>query len=88
MDCLDLRIKSNEMKKDSLILAKTLLELGIKPGDIVACGMPNYYQAFLVFMAANTIGATTTFLNSHAPNSEIIEYLNLYESKIYITMLF
>ena len=46
--------------------------------------MPNFYQAVAVFMAANRIGATTTFLNSFAPDEEIVSYLNLFESPVYI----
>ena len=61
VDCLDLRVDAKEFEKDSLIIAKSLLELGIKPNDIVAVSMPNYYQAIPVFKACNMLGAVVTY---------------------------
>ena len=84
VDCMDLRVKVSELKEDSRMLAKAFIKLGTKPGDIIACAMPNLYQTFLVFMAANTIGAITTYLNPYASKEELKDYLNLYESKIFI----
>ncbi len=84
VDCLDLRVDVNEFKKDSLIVAKALLELGVKPGDIVTVSMPNYYQAIPVFKACNMLGAVVTYLNPLASLEETKRYLNLYESKIFI----
>ena len=84
VDCLDLRIDVNNFKKDSLMIAKALLELGTKPKDIITVSMPNYYQAIPVFKAANMIGATVTYLNPLASLEETKNYLNLYESKIFI----
>lgn len=86
VDCEGLRVKAGEMKADTMLLAKAFVRLGVKPGDIVACAMPNTYQALLVFMAANTIGAVTTYLNSHAGKEEIADYLNLYECKLLLTV--
>ena len=84
VDCLDLRVDVNDFKKDSLIVAKALLELGVKPKDIITVSMPNYYQAIPVFKAANMIGATVTYLNPLASIEETKRYLNLYESPIFI----
>ena len=56
VDCLDLRVDVKEFQKDSLIVAKSLLELGIKTKDIVVVAMPNYYQAIPVFNATNMLG--------------------------------
>ena len=86
IDCLELRVRANEVKEDSKLLADTLVYLGVKPGEIVTCVMPNYYQAFLVFHAANTIGAVVTFLSNHASKDEIRDYLNEYRSKVLINM--
>ena len=84
VDCLDMRVDVKEFKKDSLIIAKALLELGVKPKDIVAVSMPNYYQAIPVFKACNMIGATVTYLNPLSSLEETKRYLNLYESPIFI----
>ena len=86
VDCLDLRVNVKEFKKDSLMIAKALLELGVRPKDIITVSMPNYYQAIPVFKAANMIGATVTYLNPLAQIEETKNYLNLYESKIFINM--
>lgn len=86
VDCLDLRVNVKEFKKDSLMVAKALLELGVRPKDIITVSMPNYYQAIPVFKAANMIGATVTYLNPLAQIEETKNYLNLYESKIFINM--
>lgn len=52
------------------MIAKALLELGVKPKDIITVSMPNYYQAIPVFKAANMIGATITYLNPLAQIEE------------------
>lgn len=85
VDCLDLEVDVKEFQKDSLIMAKTLLELGVRKKDIVTVCMPNYYQAIPVFKATNMLGAVTTYLNPYAAKEEIADYLNLYESKVFIT---
>ena len=79
VDCLDLRVDVNDFKKDSLIVAKALLELGVKPKDIITVSMPNYYQAIPVFKAANMIGAIVTYLNPLASIEETKRYLGLKE---------
>ena len=84
VDCLDLEVDVKEFQKDSLILAKSLLELDIKQKDIVVVAMPNYYQAIPIFNATNMLGAVTTYLNPLASIEEIKNYLNLYESPIFI----
>ena len=84
VDCLNLRVDVKEFKKDSLVIAKAFLELGIKPKDIIVVSMPNYYQAIPVFKAANMIGATVTYLNPLASMEETKNYLNMYESPVFI----
>ncbi len=84
VDCLDLRVDAKKLQKDSLMLAKALLQLGVKKNDIVSVSMPNYYQAVIVFKATNMIGAITTYLNPLSSDTEIIKYLNMYDSKIFI----
>lgn len=84
IDCLDLTVTNDELFKNAAKLSRAFKELGIKSGDIIAVSMPNFYQAVCVFFAANRIGAVTTFLNSYAEIDEIKQYLNLYESPIFI----
>lgn len=84
VDCLKLSATYQQLLDDAVIVSMALKELGVKKGDIITVSMPNFYQAVAVFMAANRIGATTTFLNSFAPDEEIVSYLNLFESPVYI----
>lgn len=84
VDCLKLSATYQELLDDAVTVSMALKELGVRKGDIITVSMPNFYQAVAVFMAANRIGATTTFLNSFAPDEEIISYLNLFESPVYI----
>ncbi len=85
VDCLDLEVDVKQFQKDGLMMAKALLELGVKPNDIVSISMPNYYQAIPIFKGANMIGAVTTYLNPLASLEETKAYLNLYESSVFIT---
>lgn len=84
VDCLKLSATYQQLLDDAVTVSMALKELGVQKGDIITVSMPNFYQAVAVFMAANRIGATTTFLNSFAPDEEIVSYLNLFESPVYI----
>ena len=84
VDCLDLHIKYKDLIKDSSILARAFMELGIKKGDIISICMPNIYQAVVSYFALNKIGAVTTFLNSFSAKEEIVHHLNEFSSPIFI----
>ena len=84
IDCLNLTITFDELIDNVRVLSKAFKELGIKKGDIVVVSMPNYSQAVATFFAANKIGATITFLNSHSNIDEVKHYLNLFESPLLI----
>lgn len=84
IDCLDLNVNYNEMINDTVLLSKTFKELGIKKGDIISVSMPNFYQGVIVYLAANRIGAVTTFINSMSSIEEVLGYLNEFESSLFI----
>lgn len=84
IDCLDLTVSYDEMIKDTVTMSKALKELGIKKGDIISVSMPNYYQGVITFLAANRIGAITTFINSMSSIEEVLRYLNEFESTLFI----
>lgn len=84
IDCLDLQVNYKTMFDDAVTISLAFKELGVKKGDIVGVCMPNLYQAVAVFMACNRLGAITTFINSSATEQEICDYLNLYESKVFV----
>lgn len=84
VDSLDLQASFDDLINDSAILSRSFKELGIKKGDIISVSMPNYYQSIVIFLAANRIGAITTFLNSFASIEEINDYLNKFESPLFV----
>lgn len=84
INCLDLTASYEQLISDSVTISCALKELGVKKGQIISISMPNYYQAVATFLACNRIGAVTTFLNPGASEKEINEYLNLFESPIFI----
>lgn len=84
VDCLDLNVNYDEMINDTVLLSKTFKEFGIKKGDIISVSMPNFYQGVIVYLAANRIGAVTTFINSMSSIEEVLGYLNEFESSLFI----
>lgn len=84
LDCLDLEITYKELLDISKTISKSFKELGIKENDIITVFMPNYFQAVAIFLAANRIGAITSFLNPGCATDEIKYYLNLFESPLFI----
>lgn len=82
INCLDLTISYQELLDDAATLASSFCELGIKEGDVVTVTMPDFSQAVVAFLAANKVGALTTFLNPAAGEAEIKQYLNIFESPI------
>ena len=84
IDCIDLNASYEQLINDSVIISKALKELGVKKGEIVSVCMPNYYQAVATFLACNRIGAVVTFLNANASKDEICDYLNTFESSVFI----
>ena len=84
IDCLDLNVNYDEMINDTVLLSKAFKELGIKKGDIISVAMPNFYQGVIIYLAANRIGAITTFINSMSSIEEVLGYLNEFESSLFI----
>ena len=84
IDCLDLRITYKELINNTDIVAKALKEIGIRENDILTISMPNYSQAVIMFLAANKIGATVSFLNSGCTTEQVERYLNEFESPLFI----
>lgn len=84
IDCINLNVNYDEMLRDAVTLSKTFKELGIKKGDIISVAMPNFYQGVVVYLAANRIGAVTTFINSMSSIEEVLGYLNEFESSLFI----
>ena len=84
IDCNNLHATYQELLDDSHKLSLAYRELGVKKGNIVTISLKSNYQALCSFLALNEIGAITTFIDTYATEDEILNYLNLYESPIFI----
>lgn len=84
IDCQNSSWTYGELFEDIKRASVGLKKLGVEYKNIVAICTPNIYEAVVVFLACNRIGAIATFLNSSASDDEIIRYLNLYQSKVLV----
>ena len=79
----ELSVRRFEIKKDRKTLAKAMLALGVKKGDIitVATGR-SMYDNVLIFLAANRIGAVVAFLDEKTPRDILLKYLDEFKSEL------
>lgn len=84
LDCDGVKIKYKEIMENADTIAKSLKAMGIKKNDIITVSMPNFHQGIELFLAANKIGATVTFLNSYAPLEEVKQYLTEFNSPLFV----
>ncbi len=84
VSCLNISASHKELLQDARIVAGAMKELGIKKKDIIGVSMPNYYQALVSFLAANSIGAILTPLNPLSQDDELVQHLNNYNSPLLI----
>lgn len=84
IDCDGYKVTFEQLLNNSDIVAKAFKSLNVKKGDIIVVSMPNYEQAVELFLGANKIGATVTFLNCYLEKEEVVKYLNEFNSKIFI----
>ena len=82
----DTDITRKQLLQDRKTLAKALLALGIKSGDIitVATGRP-IYENIVLFLAANQIGAVITFVDEKSTRDQILHFLEDYNSPLLVT---
>ncbi len=75
-----------ELKRDRKVMARALLSLGVKKGDIitVATGR-SMYDNILIFLAANKIGALVSFLDEKTPRETLLHYIEDFQSKVVVT---
>src|SRR5574344_546059 len=86
IECLNLTVSVEALIKHSDVIAKSLLELGIKEGDIITICAPNNIHSIALFLAANKIGAGVSFLNAKSSDLELEYYINLFESPLFICL--
>ena len=81
----DLMVTRGEFIEDSKQVACSLKILGLRPNDILVIATPNLYQSLVLFKAANSIGAITTFLNDKLTDKDLLSYLKKYNAPILVT---
>ncbi|MBR3172468.1 acyl--CoA ligase [Candidatus Saccharibacteria bacterium] len=75
-----------DIKRDRLIIAKALLELGVKTGDIlvVATAKP-VYESIVFFLAANKIGAAVAYVDESTSRDTLVRYLDEFKCPVLVT---
>ena len=67
-------------------MASSLLEEGIKEGDVITICMPNTPSAICIFYAVNMVGAVASMIHPLSSEKEIELYLNTSNSKYIMTI--
>lgn len=83
---LDKEITYKEFFENIDVVAKALINQGIKKGDIVTICMPNMPETAYLFYALDKIGAISDFLDPRANENVMAKHLKLAESKLLITI--
>lgn len=75
-----------ELKRDRKIMARALLALGVKKGDVilVATGR-EMYENILLFLGANKIGAVVSFLDEKTSRDTLLHYIEEFKSSVVVT---
>ena len=84
IDCNNLKATYQQLIDDSHTIFLALKELGIKKGDIITIALPSNYQALCLYCALDELGAITTYIDTYASDVEVMNYLNNYESPIFV----
>lgn len=75
-----------EMLRDIETLAKALMELGVRPDDVVVSATGrSLYENVLIFFAANRLGARACFFNENLAREDLVYYLKKFEAKVLFT---
>lgn len=84
-ECHGVRRSYAEFDERTTRLAGGLQALGVRPGDKVACYMPNAIELLEAYYATSKAGAVTVFLNAQLTAREIRFVLQDSESKVIFT---
>ncbi|KAB2330449.1 long-chain-fatty-acid--CoA ligase [Cytobacillus depressus] len=76
------RISYEELWRQSITLAKSLQELGIKKGDKVAVCLPNWNEFIVIYMAVSHVGAILVPFNTRYRQDEVEYILRNSEAKL------
>jgi len=77
------KITFAELEKNIDIVAKGLLEIGIKKGDIVMMSLPNIPEAEYLFYALNKIGAVVNSIDPRTSEENILNDVKESNSKFF-----
>ncbi len=81
----ELSFTRRELRRDRKILAKAFLALGVRKGDIITVYTArSMYDNIVIFLAANKIGATVSFLDEKTPRDTLLRYIEEFKSPLLI----
>lgn len=80
------KIKFKEFKEKVEEVKKSLVEMGVKQGDIVSVCLPNMPEVGYVFYALNDIGAVANMLDPRTNESTQVSNVNDAKSDLVITL--
>lgn len=80
------RMSYKELYYAVACLAKSLRDIGIKPGDRVVAYMPNMIETAIAMLAATSIGAVWSSCATDLGSSAVIERLGQIEPKVLFTV--
>ncbi len=83
IDCHDVHRTYRELLADTARVRDFLCARGVHRGDIVAASLPSNYEAVVIMLASNAVGAAVTFLNIAMSEDEKISYLNDFHSPVF-----
>lgn len=78
------KYKYTDLKKEIDIIAKSFLEYGVKPGDVVTIALPNIPENIFCFYALNKIGAIANFVDLRMKGEKFINAINSKSSRLII----
>lgn len=85
IDQKEFEFTRKELKKDRNIVARALLALGVKKGDIITVATSrSIYENVLLFLAANKIGAIVSFFDEKTPRETLLGYIKDFKSTVVV----
>lgn len=86
MEYFNVKIRYPKLYKMIDLVANTLLNYGIKQGEMVSVCLPNIPEVAYVFYAINKIGAVANMLDPRSSESQLEDALTNAKSKLLITI--
>ena len=80
------KISNKKIHKNIIKVAKSLYEMGVRPGDKVSVCLPNIPEEVYIFYAINYLGAIINTQDPRISKEVLVDQVNTAESDIVITL--